>query len=418
MKEFPRSEFGKNVLTLITGTSVAQAIPIALSPVLTRLYTPEDFGTLYLFVSISAVFSSIATGRYELAIMLPLRDEEAINVAALATFIAIGLSLAILAPAIILNDEIVSLLGKEELGWWLYFVPLVVFMTGFFNVLNFLNTRKKYYEDIARSNIYKAFVLGCVQLVAGAIKLGVAGLISGQIISQAFANYRLGKNAVRNYSLSEVSVVRIKNLASRYINFPKYSMWSVLANALSHNLTNIIISLHFSVITLGFYSFAQKMLGMPVALIGNSVGQVYFQEATKEKAETGKCVATFKKTSRGLMLCSLLVFGPLYFVLPTIFEAIFGADWRTAGEYAQITLPFVAIQFISGALSNTNNIFEKQKLALAWQLGLLVLSLVTIFVSIQFGLNFSEFLQAFTAILFGYYLLLYIILLKVSEGKL
>ena len=84
----PKSEFTRNVLTLMTGTTIAQAIPIAISPILTRLYTPKDFGVLALFVAITSIFGSIANGRYELAIMLPKKDEDAVNILALgSTFI-------------------------------------------------------------------------------------------------------------------------------------------------------------------------------------------------------------------------------------------------------------------------------------------------------------------------------------------
>ena len=86
----PKSEFSRNVLTLMTGTTIAQAIPIAISPILTRIYTPEDFGILALFVAISTIFGSIANGRYELAIMLPKKDEDAINIFALGFIVNVG----------------------------------------------------------------------------------------------------------------------------------------------------------------------------------------------------------------------------------------------------------------------------------------------------------------------------------------
>jgi O-antigen/teichoic acid export membrane protein len=79
----PKSEFGRNVLTLMTGTTIAQSIPVAITPILTRLYTPEDFGLLAVFVALTAILGSIANGRYELAIMHPEKDEESINIAAL-----------------------------------------------------------------------------------------------------------------------------------------------------------------------------------------------------------------------------------------------------------------------------------------------------------------------------------------------
>ncbi|MEA1954756.1 MAG: hypothetical protein U9O24_10240 [Campylobacterota bacterium] len=72
----PKSEFSRNVLTLMTGTTIAQAIPIAISPILTRIYTLEDFGIFALFIAITAIFGSIANGRYELAIMLPKKDNN------------------------------------------------------------------------------------------------------------------------------------------------------------------------------------------------------------------------------------------------------------------------------------------------------------------------------------------------------
>jgi len=75
----PKSEFSRNVLTPMTGTTITQAIPIAISPILTRIYTPEDFGVLALFVAITAIFGGIANGRYELATMLPKKDKYGIG---------------------------------------------------------------------------------------------------------------------------------------------------------------------------------------------------------------------------------------------------------------------------------------------------------------------------------------------------
>jgi O-antigen/teichoic acid export membrane protein len=72
----PKSEFSRNVLTLMTGTTIAQAIPIAISPILTRIYTPEDFGVFALYMAIAAIISVVSTGRYEMAIMLPKRNED------------------------------------------------------------------------------------------------------------------------------------------------------------------------------------------------------------------------------------------------------------------------------------------------------------------------------------------------------
>jgi len=92
----PKSEFSRNVLTLMTGTTIAQAIPIAISPVLIRIYTSEDFGVFALYMSIASILSVVATGRYEMAIMLPKKDSDAINVVVLSMIISFLLVLYLL----------------------------------------------------------------------------------------------------------------------------------------------------------------------------------------------------------------------------------------------------------------------------------------------------------------------------------
>ena len=160
----PKSEFSRNVLTLMTGTTIAQAIPISISPILTRIYTPEDFGIFALFVAISSIFGSIANGRYELAIMLPKKDEDAINIFALGFIITCTISLLLLILVVLFHDYFLILLKNEEIGLWLYFVPIAVFFTGIYNILNYFNNRKKYYKDIANATIIKSIITAVIQL--------------------------------------------------------------------------------------------------------------------------------------------------------------------------------------------------------------------------------------------------------------
>jgi len=107
----PKEEFSKNVLTLITGTAIAQVIPIAISPILTRIYTPEEFGIYAIFVSIILIFSVISNGRYELAVVLPEKDEDAINVFALGLIINVSLFLLLSLIVFFFTDFIISKLG-------------------------------------------------------------------------------------------------------------------------------------------------------------------------------------------------------------------------------------------------------------------------------------------------------------------
>jgi O-antigen/teichoic acid export membrane protein len=415
----PKGEFGRNVVTLMTGSTLAQAIPVAISPILTRMYGPRDFGLLALFVSLTTIFSAVANGRYELALLLPESDEDAINIAALGAVIALGLSLVLLVVVCLFNTRISHALDNKEIGPWLYLVPLTVFFLGIFNVLNYFNNRLKSYKSIALASVYKALVLAVVQVSVGLIKTGATGLISGQVLSSVFANAKLLKNTLASVDArSAVRWSRIRAVAWRYRDFPKYSMSAALANTLAQNLTNILVSAYYSVATLGFYSLTQRMLGMPTSLVGTSISQVFFQHATEEKRRTGKAVVAFDQTVKKLTLLSVPIFGVMFFVVEDIFALIFGEKWRIAGAYAKILTPFFAVRFVISSVSNVNNVFEKQEIALAWQLGLLILSVASIWISYYNNLNFTQFLYVLSVVSTAHYIFLYLIMRKVAGGAL
>ena len=50
-----KSDFIKNIIKLLTTTSVAQLIPLLITPVLTQYFTAEDFGTYGLYISICTI---------------------------------------------------------------------------------------------------------------------------------------------------------------------------------------------------------------------------------------------------------------------------------------------------------------------------------------------------------------------------
>ena len=368
----PKSEFNRNILTLMTGSTIANAIPVVISPILTRIYSPEDFGLLALFVAIATIFGTIINGRYELAIMLPKKDEDAINIVALGLIIMSLITLILFVIVIIFNEKIGHLFNNKDIVIWLYIIPLSIFFIGLFNLLNYFNNRKKYYKDIAKANIIKSITLVIFQLVVGFIKEGAAGLISGQIASQMTANIKLFKNLMKDkLLLSKISKKKIFLVAKRYKEFPKFSIAGALANKATGNLTNILISIFYNISTLGYYSLVQRVLGVPSVLIGNSIGQVFFEEASKEKQLTGKAVKVFKSTVKKLLIIGVPSFGILFFLVEDLFALVFGEGWRIAGSYAQIMIPVFFMGFIVSTVSIVDSIFEKLFFYLCLQMGYL-----------------------------------------------
>lgn len=385
-KILPKSEFAKNVLTLMTGTTIAQAIPIAMSPILTRLYTPQDFGALAVFVAVTSIFGSIANGRYELAIMLPKKDEDAINIFALGFIITSVLSFFLFVAVFILKGFIISSFDIKDIGLWLYFTPITVFFIGLFNILNYFNNRKKKYTDLKKATILKSIVLAIIQLSVGFFKKGAVGLISGQIISNMFANMRLLKNIISDKILvSKVSIVKIIVLAKRYKKFPKFEMWSILLNKVSSQVPVLLLSTFFSQVITGFYSLSYKLLFMPMSVIGGSISQVFLQESSIVATEQEELKKLTLKTFIKLFYLGLLPLSTIGIFGDYLFSFVFGKEWIIAGEYAQLMAIWIFLVFVGSPISTLLTTLEKQKESLVF--------------------NFSITIIRIIALIFGYYYL-------------
>jgi len=404
----PKSQMSRNILTLMTGTTVAQAIPIAISPILTRIYTPEDFGVYALFMALVMIFGSVVSARYELAIMLPRRDKDAINLVALSLLISIFISTILILIVLIFNDDLVTLLNNKNIGFWLYFIPLGVFFIGLFNILVSFSNRKKEYKDITQATVIKSIILAMIQLSMGFLKAGASGLISGYIFSQFFANTKLLKNIINDkILLSAINRKKIYLLAKRYKKFPQYSTLATLLNATSHNINNIMIPILFSYHTMGFYALAQRVMGLPATVIGTAVGKVFFQASADEKHTKGNSREIFIATLQKLTLLGLVMFSVLFVIIIDVVDFVFGEDWTQVGEIIQILIPFFFIKFISSALSTTLIVYEKQKTELFINIILLLSTIAILFFNqdsfITFIKNYSLFMSLNYSILLSYF---------------
>lgn len=403
----------------MTGTTIAQALPIAVSPILTRIYEPKDFGLMALFFAITSIFGSIANARYELAIMLPKKDEDAINIVALGIIITTFISTLLMAIIFFYNAELTALLNNKEISFWLYFIPITVFFMGLFNVLNYYNTRKKKYKDIAVATVMKSVTSTLLQLVIGLLKKGATGLIVGQICSHIVANFKLINNIIKDKLLiSKISQKSIIRVAKEYQKFPKYSMLGALSNTLAIQLTNIIMSFMYNITTLGFYSLTQKVLGIPATLIGKSINQVFYQKATEEKNNTGKAILILNATTKKLVVIGLPFFAILFLIIEELFAFVYGEEWRIAGQYARIVIPFYFIKFVVSSVSYITSIFGELKFALIWQLLLLFLSVSIYYISYSFSYSFEKVLFIYTVVLSIHYIFLYIVFRRIAtNGK-
>lgn len=380
----PHGSFKTNVITIFTGTTIAQAVPIAFSPILTRIYSPEQFGTLSLYISVVSIFSIIATLRYEHAIMLPEDDRDAANLVLLALFISTVISICLLIIVLIFNKRIAVLLNNVEIANWLYLAPFSVLMTGIYNSLNYWSNRKKQYKRLATSRVSQSVVTECTNLGIGLSGFTEGGLIAGSMTGKCVATGVLGWQVWGKDCevLTSSSIIGARRMMVRYQSFPRYSLAADLINVVSNQSPIFLLNSFFSATVVGFYSLTLRVLGAPISLMANSILDVFKQRASADYRQFGNCSNIYNKTFKTLVFLSVIPFIIFIYSAEEIFALVFGANWRIAGEYAKILSILYFIKFVASPLSYTLYIAQKQKYDLIWQTILLITTVLSILIGI------------------------------------
>jgi len=411
----PKSEFSRNVLTLMTGTTIAQAIPIAISPILTRIYTPEDFGMFALYMAIVSIISVIATGRYEMAIMLPKDDEDVKSIVKLIMILLSILTLISFFIVFFFNKAITNLFDNQEISNWLYFLPISIFLVGLYKVYNYLLIREKNFKRLSVNKVIMSTTNSSTQLTYGLTVADGFGLLVGNIIGSIVSIYFIIKAKVVNYyfSFGNSSITKV---AKEYQNFPKYDVPAVLVNVIANQLPILALGKYFGLGIVGFYALMYKVLMMPISLLSNTILDVFKQRATEDYNKYGNCKDIFVKTFKKLILLGIVPFSIIGIFAPEIFTFVFGDKWRVAGEFAQIMTPMLYLKFIVSPLSYTFFVTQKQKWNLVGQVALFIILLLAIIVCAIIN-NVHFLLMIFSLSYTLIYLVYLVVAYKLSLGN-
>ncbi len=356
----PKSEFSRNVLTLMTGTTIAQAIPIAISPILTRLYTPEDFGVFALYMSIISMVGVIVTGKYELAIMLPKNKKDALNIFFLSIILTFFISLLIFIIVLIFNEHIVCLLNNNEIAKWLYLAPFSILLIGLYNSFNYWFNRNKNYKLLSMAKATQSFTTSGSNLTFGFFNFNNIGLIISNFISQfiiiLFFIKKFDFKNIRFFNKNKMII-----FAKKYDKFPKITMCHHLLNNLSTNIPVILLAKYFSSNETGLFMFSNRIIGTPISIISGSISDVFFRELSyKMQNDKNNLLKFFKNMVFKLTFMLFPIFLILLLFLPKMVIFVFGEKWVTLGSYLQILLPMFFFRSIGSVLSHTIVVFEKQ----------------------------------------------------------
>ena len=170
-----QSSFRGDVLRLASGTGIAQAIGILAAPIVARLYAPDAYGIAATFVSIVAIVGVVACLRYELSIVLPDNDRDAVNLFAISLLAAALVATVIAAGAWFGRDLIVRLLPIPEIAPFMWLVPVAIFVQGAFMALNYWNSRTRHFARLSVAQVSSSAVTTSAQLGAGATGFATGG---------------------------------------------------------------------------------------------------------------------------------------------------------------------------------------------------------------------------------------------------
>jgi lipopolysaccharide exporter len=377
------SYFLKNTATLIGGTTIAQALPILFAPVISRLFTAEDFHVYGIFVSIYAIVSSAVTLKYERAVMLPLDKENAKRVVSLSLVSSVVLSLFFLLLFLIFQAPIASLFSAEKLQEKLLLIPLAAFLLAVNNVfVNWYNRIQKY-KTIAVNKIIRNGLLTLSNLGFGFSKSGSAGLIWSQIISDGVASLvYLGIYLKHELKFKiRIRLSSLKGVMKEYRDFPLFTLPASILDTISMQLPILMIAVLFSQSLSGNYFFSYRILALPISLIGAAFAQTFYQTFVSYIQNKNYALA-YKFLKKSWMVLFLLILIPAVILMiwgQAVFGFVFGAEWLESGKIASILILYIMFAFVSSPTSSSFIALGMQKYNLFFSISVIAYRFGTIF---------------------------------------
>ena len=338
-----RSDYFKNISKLVAGTSIAQLISFLVAPVITRLFTPEDVGGFTFLISIAGGIGLIATLRYEMAIILPKDNRDSVNLAFLSLMIAFFVSalstiLLFVADRFLFPGSVMNPSYKQ----WIWLFPLLIFLMGANNVFQQWFNHKGEYKTLAYSKVITSGFNNLITLLMGFAGMGALGLWLGNFTGFLFVVVFFCIFFYIRYrqDFSCFNFQEQKKLAGKY----KY-----------------LLKIFFSSSVLGFYSLSLRLLQAPLWLVGISIGQVFYKEASEQYKKYGNLLRPVMKTLKTSTIIAFPILIILLTIGPWLIGVVFGNSWTEAGKYARILAPWMFFDFIRSTISQAPLIIGKAK---------------------------------------------------------
>ena len=362
-----KGSFVEDVLKMAGGMTSAQAASILASPILMRIYSPEDFGISTLFAAIEVMLGAFACMRYERSILLPERDEEAANALGVSLIFVIVLSLCTIPLVWLGGPWLLRLLKAPELLGFLWLLPPAVLINGADLALVRWNIRKEKFGRISILEFLNALCTISAQISLGLATDGNGGmLIIANLFGLSIATATIGFFTWRDSAdvfRNNVSGEGMLYILKRYSRFPKYGLVSSLLDRLAWQMPSFLLSGFFSTGVVGEYALGNRVIRVPMSLMGTSIANVFSQRAADARNK-GFLANQAELTFQYLISLSMFPCLLLAVIGKDVFVVLFGQRWGEAGVYTQILSVWLCFWFISVPLSSIFSVLEQQHLEL------------------------------------------------------
>jgi O-antigen/teichoic acid export membrane protein len=355
------SVFAKHALILVSGTAGAQLITIGTMPLLSRLYSPAEFGVWAIFLAVSSISATLITLRYETTILLPKSDEDSFRLVWLSAILTVIIGLSLVIIGWLLPDSLKKVLGVSVLGQYLPIAILAGIGMAFIAIGNNWLNRLCAYGKMSKIRLLQSIVAAIAALL-----LGYYGFSSGLLISQVIALLIAALLVAWLIKKTKPSckLDKLTTLAKHYNHTPKYLLPTALLDTITLQLPVLLITAWFSSEMAGQFSMAWKILAIPLALIGAAIGQIFLQKFSTTWPDARAAKTLLYQTWLILAAIGFIPFILVLFYGEEIFIFILGENWAEAGRMASVIAPMLYAILISSPTSGTYLVLGLQKYTL------------------------------------------------------
>ena len=359
----------RNFAKLLSANVVAQVIGLLIYPILTRMYAPEDFGLLNLFLSIGNVLVVLALADYYYSIVLPKDDRHAAALVHTSFFLLLSTT-ALVALSIFFARPISMIFKSPDLARYYWMLPIYVCVMGAWNILNYWFVRQKQFGRISAYQISQSVLSAGAKITLGSARVLQAGMIYSVVVAPAISLISSLVSAPKKHLLPlfDISFSDVREQSKVYRNFPLFVLPRSFINVLAGQLPVLLLTPFFGAKFVGLLSMAVLLGFTPIGTISRAIYQVLYQDTT-QRVHAGQTIGAIYWRFVGFStLIVLPVFGVLLVVLPDLTEWLLGSDWRVVGEYIRWMLPWLYLSLIVGSTCYLSDVFMQQKTGLLFEI--------------------------------------------------